>query len=163
GLCGGRLRAASASASGADERVNESAAHPGRVRDLSIATPAQRDVLAFPDRAPVLDLRAVSNQTPRAMCLVAACPRWCLEFRPVVIAFGLMILAGAWTLWTRSPPFPMVAAFAATSLLGLSYFRMTGYAALGAAALILTCGPLRGRLAAALGQSSWLGAMLAGL
>ena len=86
-----------------------------------------------------------------------------LSYRPVGVAFALVLLAGWWACWARGPQFPWIAVFLATSLLGLSYFRMTGYAALGSAALILSSGPLRGRVAAALAQSSWMGAALAGL
>lgn len=85
-----------------------------------------------------------------------------LEYRPVGVAFALMALAAAWALWARQVRLPYLAAYLATAVLGLSYFRMTGYAALGSAALILSSGPLRGRVAEALGKSSWLGAALAG-
>lgn len=83
-----------------------------------------------------------------------------LSYRPVAVAFGLMFLAVVWALWAQRPALPFVAAFLATAILGLSYFRMTGYAAIGSAALILTSGPLRGRVAEALGKSSWIGAAL---
>ena len=86
-----------------------------------------------------------------------------LDYRPVGVAFALMALGGVWALWAKNPPFPWIATYAATAVLGLSYFRMTGYAALGSAALILSSGPLRGRVAEALRQSSWMGAALTGI
>ncbi len=85
------------------------------------------------------------------------------SYRPVIVAFMLMALAAAWALWSSPPPWPWIAAFLATSLLGLSYFRMTGYASLGSAALILASGKLRGPVAEALGRSSWMGAALAAI
>ena len=84
-----------------------------------------------------------------------------LSYRPVGVAFALMFLAAVWACWARGPQFPWIVVFLATTLLGLSYFRMTGYAALGSAALILSSGPLRGRVAAAFALSSWRGAALA--
>jgi hypothetical protein len=86
-----------------------------------------------------------------------------LDYRPVKVAFALMALAVAWALWARRPPVPWIAASAATTLLALGYFRMTGYGTLGAAALMLSSGPLRGRVVEALAKSSWLGAAATGL
>lgn len=85
-----------------------------------------------------------------------------LSYHPVVVAFALAGLAGVWLCWARGLQLPWIAAYLATALLGVSYFRMTGYAALGSAALMLSSGPLRGRVAAALAQSSWMGAALTG-
>lgn len=86
-----------------------------------------------------------------------------LAYRPVGVAFALMALAAGCALLAKKTPFPWIAAYLATTLLGLSYFRMTGYASLGSAALILACGPLRGRVAPALAQSSWMSAAFTGL
>ena len=85
-----------------------------------------------------------------------------LDYRPVVVAFALIALALVWAACARRPPFPWIVTCAATTLLALSYFRMTGYGALGAAALLLSCGPLRGRMAEALGRRSGLGAAATG-
>jgi hypothetical protein len=85
------------------------------------------------------------------------------SYRPVLVAFVLMALAAVWAIWTSAPPWPWIAAYLATTLLGLSYFRMTGSATLGSAALILSSGTLRGRVAEALGHSSWMGAAVAAI
>jgi len=83
-------------------------------------------------------------------------------YRPVMVSFALMAFAVGWLLWAQWPPaWPWLASFAATSLLGLSYFRMTGYAAIGAAALILTSPPLRGPIAQQLARRHLRGAALA--
>jgi len=86
-----------------------------------------------------------------------------LDYRPVAVSFMLITLGGIWAAWARRPQFSWIACFCATALLGISYFRMSGYASLGAAALILVNSDLRGRVAEALSRSHWMGAALAAL
>lgn len=86
-----------------------------------------------------------------------------LDYRPVAVSFMLITLGGIWAGWARRPQFAWIACFGATALLGISYFRMSGYASIGSAALILINSDLRGRVADALSRSHWMGAALAAL
>jgi hypothetical protein len=83
-----------------------------------------------------------------------------LSYRPVAVAFGLMALGACWAAFAKGgPALSWLGAFAATSLLGLSYFRMTGYASLGAGALMLAT-PLRPRIAGLFARRGYLGVAL---
>lgn len=83
-----------------------------------------------------------------------------LDYRPVGVAFVLMALALGWIFWSRALSLPFAAAFLVTGILGLGYFRMTGYASMGAAALLLCSGRGRGRLGEAFSLSTGVGSAL---
>lgn len=63
-----------------------------------------------------------------------------LTYRPVIASFALVVLALGLAPFWRPKGWAWWIVFAATSFLGLCYLRMTGYASLGAAALLLRCG-----------------------
>ncbi len=86
-----------------------------------------------------------------------------LEYRPVPASFALSVLALVFAALTRPVRASWLLAFGATAFLGICYFRMTGYAALGAAALILAQCRNRRPLLEPLAQRPWIGTGLAAL
>ena len=81
-----------------------------------------------------------------------------LSYRPVLVGFLLSLLAGARVLLRPHPPMGWTFAFAGAAFLGLCYLRMTGYAAIGAAAILLTGDRVAGRFGETMRRHSRVGA-----